>query len=71
MMLISNMVAVVLIDLVFLAYAFVRILLSYLILTKALERKDSRGYKFLALSFIVPVVAYIIYMKMLKREEAA
>ena len=71
MILISNLVAVALIDLVFLAYAFVRILLSYLILTKALERKDSRGYKFLALSFIVPIVAYIIYMNILKKEELA
>ena len=71
MMLISNMLAVVLIDLVFLAYAFIRILCSYLILTKAIERKDSRGYKFLALSFIIPIVAYIIYMNILKKEELA
>ena len=69
--LVSSAVAVILIDIVFLAYAFVRVLCSYLILTKTLERKDSRGYKFLFLSFIFPIVALIIYRHLLKKEEAA
>jgi hypothetical protein len=64
-------VSFIVLDIVFLVYAFVRIFLSYSILTTALEKKDSRGYRFLFLSLFIPEIAYFMYRHVLKKEDLA
>ena len=71
MFLLTNARLIVLIDVIFLAYGFTRVFFTYLILSKALERRDSRDYKFVALSFVFPFIAFLIYKNILKKECAA
>ena len=71
MILAGNNTAVLILDVIFLIYGFIRVMFTYLILAEALKRKDARGYKFVALSFVIPIIAFVLYRRILKTEESS
>ena len=70
MILAGNNMTILIFDIMFMIYGFIRVMFTYLILAEALKRKDARGYKFVVLSFIMPIIAFVIYKRILKKEES-